>query len=441
MSKVRGCQVEEIDPKMTSEKLLITDLVNHLHSLLSQVFAPIFEDTNTYNTHYSTSLVFSVKELVDNIGSLLSSITSHLQQDGTMVDVDLILSPAVRIVSVVQTKKRNGADDAQYKKLVNILPELRDLAINYSARVLSTIAPCFWNQRTIFTEKLLKHANNGLYLGDFFVKSGFVIGKSMNDILVKQVQERVQKLVTMIQDGKTCEPPALGRKRKKYSSNSGLVFDVAAFSSICDILPSLIAPNTLILDLIFLYQQMVVYRLEHKTRLLHALSENTILNYSSEFHPCTSLLLHCLRCEQNEVDVNGLIKKVQLIVHPRRVPYPLRSEPSDTASALEEEQTGTVKVQQPILPFPELPTAPKSLDVPIAVKPAIMSEVTTSQLQSNNHEQPSATDLNNYVAELVAKIRKAKHTNDALPPIDNFLLGSEKGDEEAMPIIIDVPSD
>lgn len=423
----------------SSEKSQVTDLVTHLHSLLSQVFAPIFEDANTHNTR-PTSLVFSVKELVDNVGSLLSSIVSHLQQDETVVDVDAALSPAVRILSVVQTKKRNGADDAQYKRLINTLPELRDLAINYSARVLSLIGPCFWNQRTVFTDKLLKHASDGLYLGDFFVTSGFAVGKDMNDILVRQVQEKVQRLVTMIKDVKTWEPPALGRKRKKHSPGSSLVFDTTTFNTICGIVPLLTVPNTLILDLILLYQQMFVHKLGHRTRLLHALVENMVSNYSAEFHPYISLLLHCLQCEQNEVDVDGLVKRVQLIVHPRRLPYPLRAEPGEIVGVPDGKQTEIVDAQRPILPFPELlTTTTKGQDVSVVLQPTITPETTT--LHPTISEQSNTLDLDEYMAELDAKIQNTRNTINTLPSEENILYGQGEEEEEVMPLIVDVPSD
>ena len=212
-----------------SERSQITDdTVRHLHSLLSHLFAPIFEDTSTHGTP-STSFVFSMKELVDNVSSLFATIVHHLQHEERVVDMDTLLSPAVRILSVVQAKKRNAADDAQYKRLVNCLPELRSLAIDYSTKVLSITSSCSWNQRNIFLDKLLKHANNGAYLGDFFVGSGFVMNKEMNEILVKQVGDRIQHLMAMIKDVKAWEPPTLGRKRKKHASHTSTSFDMATF--------------------------------------------------------------------------------------------------------------------------------------------------------------------------------------------------------------------
>ena len=77
----------------------------------------------------------------------------------------------------------------------------------------------------------------------------------------------------------------LVESERNLRTDSSLVFDNTTFNTICDILPLLTAPNTLFLDLIALYQQMVVTRLGPRTRLLHALIENMVMNYTSEFHP------------------------------------------------------------------------------------------------------------------------------------------------------------
>ena len=138
--------------------------------------------------------------------------------------------------------------------------------------------------------------------------------------------------------------------------------------------------------------------------------------------------------------MNELIKKVQLIVHPRRLPYPLRPEPSDSVKTSEEGQNDIMKVQH-ILPFPELPVVQKSQDVPITFKPASKPDITPLQLHSTIPEESNAGDLDKYMTELDAKMQMARNVTNAMPSIDSIIPESEKDDVEAMPTIVDVPSD
>ena len=146
---------------------------------------------------------------------------------------------------------------------------------------------------------------------------------------------------------------------------------------------------------------MFVHRLEGRDRLLGALMESMILNHSAEFHPCISLLLHCLQCEQRESDVEGMIKQVQLMLHPRRMPYPLRTEATSSNETLNHgKQVDDIRSQQPILPFPELSMAARSEDVRVVSKPKIKTPIIP--------EQRDSTKLDAYMTELEARIQKAR---------------------------------
>lgn len=323
----------------------IADSLNHLQSLLSQIFACIYEEQAYSGISYN--LVYTAKEILESAAGLFSTIQAKLGSF-EFYEMDALMAPALRILSVINPRKRNEFEDYKYREMLSIFPALREAALGYTASILKRTGPCNWKNQSLLLEKLLLVAKEGVFLGEFFIKSGLTVDKSFNALLCQQTLDQAKGFSESLQFTRMLEP-TLGKKRK--SKPIAPAFDNEKLLLVSGVLPRLTCSDAFLLELFAIYQSLFALKVEGRFVLLNALYETMVIKYVAEFHPLLGLLIRWVQAEQpvHSYLVEHLASNLLLLIQPRRRPFPI-AESTPERQKLESEETIGV-----IAPFPDTP--------------------------------------------------------------------------------------